>query len=147
IAKYKDGIKVLKAKYFPFVTKENKKLLFIIGSELDNLTCLQRLQNVIGNDRFGHVNYQLYHESNDVSLSHREFSIAFYLIRGCSYQKIGELLNLSKRTIESYVEILKDKLSCANKNELIERIISQKLTSFIPKKFLKEFVIFKESSR
>lgn len=52
-------------------------------------------------------------------LSAREITIMQYLLHGASANQIGDLLCLSKRTIEHYIERLKNKLVCHSKMDLI----------------------------
>lgn len=53
-------------------------------------------------------------------ISLRESECLFHLIRGKSARETGYALNLSQRTVEFYLNSLKDKLNCRKKSELIE---------------------------
>ncbi len=55
------------------------------------------------------------------TLSTREIEVLQFLLQGASASIIAEELNLSKRTIEHYVERLKNKLVCYSKMELIAK--------------------------
>jgi DNA-binding CsgD family transcriptional regulator len=59
-------------------------------------------------------------------LSDREIQCLQRLARGLSAKAIGEELNLSKRTVESYRDNIKAKLGCINKTELIVAAIKHK---------------------
>lgn len=54
-------------------------------------------------------------------LTRREKEIAKQIARGYTAKEIGMLLNLSKRTAEHYIEILKCIFHCSSKSELIQR--------------------------
>jgi DNA-binding CsgD family transcriptional regulator len=56
---------------------------------------------------------------NAESLSPREAECLVLLANGFSCKTIALTLNLSKRTVESYLDCAKTKLGCANKYELI----------------------------
>jgi DNA-binding CsgD family transcriptional regulator len=67
-------------------------------------------------------------EINNAYLSKQQLSCAKLILSGMTLRKIAEQLNLSPRTVEKYIEIIKTKLHCRNKTELIIR-----LTTFINK--------------
>lgn len=55
-------------------------------------------------------------------LSRRQISCAKLLLSGMTIKQIAAYLNLSPRTVESYVENIKTKLNCRNKTELILKL-------------------------
>ena len=57
------------------------------------------------------------------SLSDREFQVFQYIGEGYTHQEIANQLSLSKKTIESHVERIKDKLSLKNGRELLRRAV------------------------
>lgn len=52
-------------------------------------------------------------------LPQRQKACLKHLLQGKTYREIGEKMHLSHRTIEQYVNNLKDKFGCQNKKELI----------------------------
>jgi len=52
-------------------------------------------------------------------LSKREIEVLYYLLHGKSMHAIAETLDLSPRTVESYINNLKNKLQCDSKSEII----------------------------
>jgi DNA-binding CsgD family transcriptional regulator len=74
------------------------------------------------------------------ALTKREAEVFFYLLHGLSYRQIANQLNLSMRTVEDYVEKIKDKLRCDNKQQLIEIAISCGLINVIPEQVFKKIV-------
>ncbi len=57
----------------------------------------------------------------NVNLSSREIEVLHLLLLGASANFVAEELFLSKRTVEHYIEKLKDKLLCYSKMELISK--------------------------
>jgi DNA-binding CsgD family transcriptional regulator len=60
---------------------------------------------------------------NDVSLSLREEECAQYLLQGLSSKEIGKILGISYRTVEIYLNSLKEKLNCNKTTSLIVKLI------------------------
>lgn len=56
-------------------------------------------------------------------LSSRETECAQLVLLGYSYKHIANKLNLSARTVEFYVQNMKEKLNCANKQQLIDKLL------------------------
>lgn len=78
-----------------------------------NLKITQATVNNI-NDYFTNTNKRL------VRLSTREAQSLYYLARGKSAVQIGEILGLSGRTVQFYLDRIKNKLNCSTKSDLIE---------------------------
>lgn len=57
-----------------------------------------------------------------LGLSKRESECAYYLTRGMTMKLIAKTMGLSPRTIEFYIENIKDKLNCNSRSELIARM-------------------------
>lgn len=80
--------------------------------------------------------YHLNSSSNPADLSQRELECLFLQLRGKTAKQTGEILNLSKRTIESYLENIKSKFGCMNKAELLITAIEMGYQNNIPKRLL-----------
>ncbi|HEV2614578.1 MAG TPA: helix-turn-helix transcriptional regulator [Gammaproteobacteria bacterium] len=63
-----------------------------------------------------------------IYFSRREEEVLAQLVRGKTAKQIGEKLNLSPRTIESYVENMKIKTNCQSKAELIDKFVDEFFT-------------------
>lgn len=71
-----------------------------------------------------------FHNSNDLilatselnNLTKRQKECAYWLGRGYTQKQIARTLKISPRTVEHYLEAIKDKLNCNNRPELIEKI-------------------------
>jgi DNA-binding CsgD family transcriptional regulator len=55
----------------------------------------------------------------DHSLSARQTQCLFYLSQGHTYKEIAREMSISPRTVEYYIEIIRDKTGCARKFELV----------------------------
>ncbi|MCK4608141.1 MAG: helix-turn-helix transcriptional regulator [Gammaproteobacteria bacterium] len=68
--------------------------------------------------------YHLGSEYHHSYLTKRELDCLYHLLRGQTAKGIGNALNLSRRTVEYYLDNIKGKLYCRTKSELIEKILS-----------------------
>lgn len=80
--------------------------------------------------------YRIAPQDNICNLSDRELECLFFILRGKSAKQIGEYIRLSKRTVESYIENVKNKFGCHNKSELILKAFSMGYMNIIPPRFL-----------
>jgi DNA-binding CsgD family transcriptional regulator len=71
-----------------------------------------------------------------IRLTDRQAQCLYFILNGYSSAEIALITNLSKRTVESYVEHLKDKFHCTSKRELIEHAIARGYLDIIPRLFL-----------
>jgi len=70
--------------------------------------------------------------SSHLNLTLREHEVLYYILRGKTAKEVGKILNISNRTVESYIQHLKNKFSCNLKSELIEKAIEQGYIFHIP---------------
>ena len=94
----------------------NDQPLAIAISQLTQLGLLQPQQMVCDDHLLMKLN------AKNIHLTQRELQVLSYLFRGKSARETGEVLHLSQRTIEYYLNSLKYKLNCKKKSELIEQI-------------------------
>jgi DNA-binding CsgD family transcriptional regulator len=83
-----------------------------------------------------HSHYIFGLSENIFNLSHRELECLFLILRGKSAKQTGEIMSLSKRTIESYIENIKNKFGCESKSDLITIAIDHGYMRNIPSRFL-----------
>ncbi|WP_244946950.1 response regulator transcription factor [Legionella israelensis] len=76
--------------------------------------------------------YTLNYNENKYELTNRECECVFLLLRGKSAKEIGVLLSLSKRTIESYIENIKNKMDCTNRAEILVKAVLNGYHNYIP---------------
>lgn len=79
-------------------------------ADLGLLNSENKIKNVIGT------------EFNNVYLSKQQLICAKFLLNGMTAKEIANKINLSSRTVESYIDIIKTKLKCYNKTELILKL-------------------------
>ena len=75
-----------------------------------------KLLNCQGDEQPNQIN--LGTEFGNQYLTRREFEVLKYVILGYSAKKIGNLLQISSRTVEGYVDKLKEKLGCSGRGEI-----------------------------
>lgn len=76
--------------------------------------------------------YCLNNSYGEIKLSMRQAQCLFYVLRGKTNKHIAKILQLSNRTIESYLDNLKIKMNCSNKAELIEKSIDLGFLETVP---------------
>lgn len=58
------------------------------------------------------------------SLSPRQIDCLYFLVRGFTVKEIAKQISLSPRTVEHYLETIKDKFGCKKRPEIIDKIMS-----------------------
>lgn len=74
--------------------------------------------------------------SRKLSLSIREEECLYFLLKGLTSKQIGKVLGLSYRTIESYLDNLKDKFACRKLSALIVKALELGYLDNIPVRIL-----------
>lgn len=80
----------------------------------------------------GKVSYQVAPADNPFHLSKRELQCMFHLLRGKTSKEIAQALQLSKRTIDFYLDNIKNKFGCQNKAALIVAGVEAGYLKYIP---------------
>jgi DNA-binding CsgD family transcriptional regulator len=83
------------------------------------------------------THYTVDSTENFMGLSTRELECLFCLLRGKTAKQSGELLGLSKRTIEFYLENIKNKFGCQSKVELVIQATQAGYLNNVPAFFLR----------
>ncbi|MBS0351337.1 MAG: helix-turn-helix transcriptional regulator [Proteobacteria bacterium] len=86
-----------------------------------------------------HLQQGLYHYSERYehwNLSQRQGECLFWLLKRKSASEIGALLGLTKRTVESYIRLIKSKFQVHTWSELSDFADEQGLQSYIPKHWI-----------
>lgn len=79
---------------------------------------------------------------HNIQLTNRESETLFLLMRGKTVKEVASYLQLSFRTVEQYVEQLRNKFNCKSKSELICSAIEKGFFEFVPPSFLYEKEIY-----
>ncbi len=77
--------------------------------------------------------YQIQQYPETLQLTSRESECLFLLIRGKTAKEIGIFLQISPRTVESYIEKIKIKLDVSSRSQIISKAIELGLLDIIPK--------------
>lgn len=83
-------------------------------------------------DKKNRTTYHFSHGYGDIALSKRQAQCLFYVLRGKTCKMIAKILQLSPRTVESYLDDIKAKMGCLNKVQLIEKAIDLGFLEIIP---------------
>jgi DNA-binding CsgD family transcriptional regulator len=82
------------------------------------------------------THYHLVANNNPFKLAMRELEVLFFLLRGKTAKEIAEIIGLSKRTIESYIEQIKSKFGCNTKTDLLLLAVVNGYMNIIPPRLL-----------
>ncbi|WP_131781565.1 helix-turn-helix domain-containing protein [Legionella gresilensis] len=108
---------------------QSVQTLITTGLLSDNRISQNNTSLIFLDDKSGHYPYtiekirSLFTKKFKQHIKQREAECLFYILRGKSAREIGPILNLSPRTIEYYLSMLKDKLNCKKKSDMINMII------------------------
>lgn len=69
------------------------------------------------------INKKLSQDFPEVTFTDREMDTLFYTLTGYTSKESGKMLGLSHRTVESYLDNIKDKLHCNSKSEIRKALI------------------------
>ena len=83
------------------------------------------------------TSYVLSGAHSPLPLTDRQQECVFFLIRGKTAKEIANILMLSVRTVESYIEAIKYRLGCTHKSQIVEKAINSKFLYYIPESLLK----------
>lgn len=106
---------------FPISNKEGKVMGILTVSHFMNKFSLQKA-------------YQC-------GLSKRETECLFYLLDGCTAKEIAVALHLSHRTVEGYIENMKNKLGCSTASELIVKVLQNEISEGINSRLAKNILL------
>lgn len=77
-------------------------------------------------------NYKITHFNETLKLTQRETECLFLLIRAKSAKEIALFLEISIRTVESYIEQIKNKMGVSTRSEIITKAIEMRMLEIIP---------------
>lgn len=100
----RDGSRICAKSYKYPLSLHSKKILGVIG------TCII-LPNVISNNK---------NLTSNLSLTQRQLDCLLFLVKGFTMKQIAKKLSLSPKTIENYLENIKNKLNCNTRSELFK---------------------------
>ena len=80
--------------------------------------------------------YILTSTHSPLSITKRQKECLSLLIRGKPIKQIASTLGISVRTVETHIEVIKFRLGCYNKSQLIEKAIDSGFLCYLPKFFI-----------
>lgn len=138
-----DVRKILISKKKPFYV--NNKLYGVVhyNMEIESKTLQRLTASLIESDRNHHrktTNDRSYTINNYThsKLTSREEDCLSYIVRGKTSVQIANFLCISRRTVETHIDNIKDKFSCTKKSDLIEIGILNGYLNLIPPALLQE---------
>ena len=124
------------------ILDENDIVQGIFAYCFDLTTAINKLSNLSGaelwanDDKLITNKANIGHKYKKIDITERQAECLFFLLRGKTAKEIAKFLNISPRTVEDYIEMLKLKFSCQTKNELVTAALERGLFNMIPKKIL-----------
>jgi DNA-binding CsgD family transcriptional regulator len=100
------------------------------------LSILQAIDKKVCPADFLTTHYNVGSAENPFNLSTRELECLFCILRGMTAKKCGEIIGLSKRTIEFYIDNIKNKLGCSSKSELLVVAVQAGYMNLVLPRFL-----------
>lgn len=73
----------------------------------------------------------LFNQDENLYLTKREAECVTYMIDGATAKQTAKILGISFRTVESYIQQIKEKLKCSSKEELISLLIESNINDVI----------------
>jgi DNA-binding CsgD family transcriptional regulator len=121
--------------------------VLFIGTIVTDASILKMFNTVVKNDpqktnaKIQCNIYSIVKENDEYQLTPRQEQCMFYLLRGKTSKTIANILGLSVRTVEAYIDDIKNKFQCMNKSELIEKAISTGYFHRVPASLIKNNLI------
>lgn len=115
---------IYRSKKFPLFSKQNK-IIGVFGISALH-THKITLQSLINKDKFiEHLaSFKSLNPTTELKhLSNKQTECLFYFVRGMTMKEIGASMSLSPRTIEKYLETIKNYLKCKTRSEIMSKII------------------------
>ncbi|MBS0350093.1 MAG: PAS domain-containing protein [Proteobacteria bacterium] len=138
--RYSDGWKLTLCEKSPITDGKNEIIgLISYGTDITNYALVDVSRFVFNSvNEFNHTSskqfsYLLEDETSNIYLlSERQLECLFFLLRGKSDKNIGKMLNLSPRTVESYIQEIKHKMRCLTRAQIIEKSLNEGLLNTFP---------------
>lgn len=143
---YADGWKLCICEKSP-ITDDKDEIIGLINyrTDITNYALIDPSRFIFnGADEFNEnfskqFSYHLEDETSNIYLlSERQLECLFFLLRGKSDKEIAKILNLSPRTVESYIQEVKFKMQCLTRAQIIEKSFSEGLLNSFPVSFIQK---------
>lgn len=71
-----------------------------------------------------HLTTQQNNQTTNFGLSAQQIECLYWLVKGLTTKQTAKIMELSPRTVETYLNIVKIKLNCSSRRDLIEKALS-----------------------
>lgn len=112
------------------LTNNQDKCIGIVGSFID-ITGQVLVKKGGFYDKKRNRFYLSHEDFDNTYLAGREIEVFKKLLLGYSARQIGECLSLSRKTVESYIDVVKSKLQASSKGEIVATSIQFGLTHIL----------------
>lgn len=129
-AKHENDLVIQTGKTHQFFNKVSfkDKFLLLVTIKTPTYDDSGKINGVFGISQIISVN--TVKKNEHMKLTDRQHQCISLLLQGKTNNQVAEALKLSPRTIESYIENIKNKLGCNSKSMLIEKILDLGLVNF-----------------
>ena len=130
-----------KHKAYTLINKANKIFVPLVYPGTNPLSMLNNLKTFSPQGNGGMLNQSQHNYckclqiASEHKLSHREAQCLSLVIQGKLNKQISSILNISLKTVESYLNHISHKLNCNNKNEMVIKILWSLPNTQIPMQF------------
>ncbi|NRB10678.1 MAG: hypothetical protein HRU35_03575 [Rickettsiaceae bacterium] len=134
---YKGSVKAMIVDKKPVYDKE-KKVIGIVSSITDITNIVIKKYELLNQldkkyiDEFSPKLHILTPEFSPLPLSKRQQECLSLIMRGKTIKEIAYILGISYRTAEGHIQVIKHKLGCNNKSQLIEKAIDSGFLFHVP---------------
>lgn len=131
--RYADGWKLIMGQKFMLMDKQTHKQIGLVCQADDfthsNVIDFSRFLGEGRNHFYGKSTSQFFYSIEDTypdsTLSQRQSECLFYILRCKRTKEIAKILQISPRTVETYINEIKLKLGCNTIPQIMERAVSQ----------------------
>lgn len=99
---------------------------------------LQKQNKIFEKSSANNVSYYVGQLPCSEDLTNRQLEILYYLVQGYSQKEIAHAMQLSPRTVESYLENIKIKLNIYNRSQLIQYAINIGMLHYVPQSVFRQ---------
>lgn len=122
----------------------NNEMIGTIAHALEVTTIFKKMPSLMSmlyntdDNKLRRNTFTLTNKSSIVAFSKQQTECIFHLLRGKTSKQIAKLMRLAPKTVEHYIDNIKNKTNCHSKNELIDHLISLGYFNLVPEHILQK---------
>lgn len=117
---------------YPVYNEESSfQYLQVIALDIKCPQFLSFINKLYHNENYDVQQYFI-NKNTDENLTPKELKVLFFLLRGSTAKEIAKKMKLSNRTIEQYIDSIKNKFKCSTKSQIIDYAVSKGYAHIIP---------------